>query len=400
MKSNETEWPEVIFSDTTLRDGEQMPGASLRPGEKVLIAKALTAIGIKSIDAGFPICAKSEIEAIQRIVREVEGPVIISALSRTLRSDIDAAYATLAEAAPERRAISLFVSTSPLHREFKLNKTKTELLKIITGSIEYARRFFKRVAFAPEDASNTELPFLCEVYGEAIAAGATTVGFTDTLGILTPERVREHVRHLQDNVPGIERAPLACHFHNDLGLATANTLAAIAEGVRIVQCTVNGIGERAGNTSFEEVVMALHLNREQYRRRHSIDTTKLTALSRLVEKLTGIPVSPNKAIVGSNVFATEAGIHQDGMMKHPETYLPFPPETVGAEKIRFVLGKHSGRAAISARLKELGFELSGNELEMVIEQVRDADKSEWANDRRLLAQAVEKVSGRSQEILR
>lgn len=368
-----------------------MPGASLRPDEKVLIAKALADIGVKSIDAGFPICAKSETEAIQQIVREVEGPVI-SALSRTLCSDIDAAYTALSEAPPNRRAVSLFVSTSPLHREFKLNKTKAELIKIITDSIEYARKFFHLVAFAPEDASNTELTFLCEVYTEAIAAGATTVGFPDTLGILTPERVREFIRHLQDNVRGINRVPLACHFHNDLGLATANTLAAVSEGVRIVQCTVNGIGERAGNTSFEEVVMALHLNREQYRRRHSIDTTKLTALSRLVEKLTGIPVSPNKSVVGSNVFATEAGIHQDGMMKHPETYVPFPPEMVGAEKIQFVLGKHSGRAAINARLKELGFELSGNQLEMVIEQVREADKSAWANDKVLLAQAVERVS--------
>jgi 2-isopropylmalate synthase len=391
MELKESDLAEVVFSDTTLRDGEQMPGASLRPDEKVLIAKALADIGVKSIDAGFPICAKSETEAIQRIVREVEGPVI-SALSRTLRSDIDAAYTALSEAPPNRRAVSLFVSTSPLHREFKLNKTKAELIKIITDSIEYARKFFHLVAFAPEDASNTELTFLCEVYTEAIAAGATTIGFPDTLGILTPEGVREFIRHLQDNVRGINRIPLACHFHNDLGLATANTLAAVSEGVRIVQCTVNGIGERAGNTSFEEVVMALHLNREQYRRRHSIDTTKLTALSRLVEKLTGIPVSPNKSVVGSNVFATEAGIHQDGMMKHPETYVPFPPEMVGAEKIQFVLGKHSGRAAINARLKELGFELSGNQLEMVIEQVREADKSAWANDKVLLAQAVERVS--------
>ncbi len=394
MELKDSDLAEVIFSDTTLRDGEQMPGASLRPAEKVLIAKALADIGVKSIDAGFPICAKSETEAIQRIVREVEGPVI-SALSRTLRSDIDAAYAALAESQPHRRAISLFVSTSPLHREFKLNKTKAELVKIITDSIQYARQFFHRVAFAPEDASNTELSFLCEVYSEAIAAGATTIGFPDTLGILTPERVRDFVCHLQDNVRDINRAPMACHFHNDLGLATANTLAAIGEGVRIVQCTVNGIGERAGNTSFEEVVMALHLNREQYRRRHGIDTTKLTSLSRLVEKLTGIVISPNKAVVGSNVFATEAGIHQDGMMKHPETYVPFPPEMVGAEKMQFVLGKHSGRAAISARLTELGFELTGNQLELVIEQVREADKSEWANDGALLAQAVERVSSGS-----
>lgn len=394
MESNNSELSEVFFSDTTLRDGEQMPGASLRPDEKVVIAKALADIGVKSIDAGFPICAKSEIEAIQRIAKEVDGP-IISALCRTIPSDIDAAYIALCEAPSKRRAVSLFVSTSPLHREFKLNKTKSELIDIVTSSIEYALRFFKRVVFAPEDASNTELPFLCEVYREAIAAGATAVGFTDTLGILTPERVRDMIRHLQDHVPGLSKVPVACHFHNDFGLATANTLAAIVEGVQVVQCTVNGIGERAGNTSFEEVVMALHFNQEQYRRRHSIDLAKLTSLSRLVERLTGIPVSPNKAVVGSNVFATEAGIHQDGMLKHPETYVPFPPEAVGAEKFQFVLGKHSGRAAISARLKELGFELSGSQLETVIEQVREADKSEWANDGLLLTQAVESVAGGS-----
>jgi 2-isopropylmalate synthase len=391
MMPNTDDFPEVIFSDTTLRDGEQMPGASLRPEEKVLIAKALAEVGVKSIDAGFPVCAPSEVEAIRRIAREVEGPVI-SALCRTLPGDIDAAHDALSEAHPARRAVSLFVSTSPLHREFKLNKTKAQLIEIITGSIEYARRFFDRVAFAPEDASNTELPFLCEVYREAIAAGASVVGFPDTLGILTPERTRDMIRHLQDNVPNIDKAAMACHFHNDIGLATANTLAAVAEGVLIVQCTVNGIGERAGNAAFEEVVMALTLNPQQYQRRVRIDTKKLTALSRLVAQLTGITVSPNKAVVGTNVFATEAGIHQDGILKHPETYVPFPPELVGAEKIQFVLGKHSGRAAISSRLQELGFEVTGAQLESILAEIREAEKSEWADNSRLLARAVAKAA--------
>jgi 2-isopropylmalate synthase len=394
MATKTDDFPEVIFSDTTLRDGEQMPGASLRPEEKVLIAKSLAEIGVKSIDAGFPACAPSEVEAIRRIAREVEGPVI-SALCRTLRGDIDAAHDALSGASPQRRAVSLFVSTSPLHREFKLNKTKAQLIDIITGSIEYARRFFARVVFAPEDASNTELPYLCEVYREAIAAGATAIGFPDTLGILTPERTRDMIRHLQDNVPNIGKAAMACHFHNDIGLATANTLAAVAEGVPIVQCTVNGIGERAGNAAFEEVVMALALNPQQYKRRVSIDTKKLTALSRLVARLTGIPISPNKAVVGTNVFATEAGIHQDGILKHPETYLPFPPEAVGAEQVRFVLGKHSGRAAISARLQELGIEVSGAQLELILAEVREAEKSEWADDSRLLARAVAKVASQN-----
>ena len=392
MGESEPDYPEVIFSDTTLRDGEQMPGASLRPEQKVVIARALAEAGVRSIEAGFPACARSEVEAVRRVAAEVEGAVI-SALCRTLPSDVDAAAEALADAPPRRRAVSLFVSTSPLHREFKLGKTKTQLIDLVANNVAYARRFFDRVAFGPEDASNTELPFLCEVYREAIAAGATAVGFPDTLGVMTPEGVRDTIRRIQDGVQGLARVPLACHFHDDLGLATANTLAAVSVGVQIVQCTVNGIGERAGNASFEEVVMALALNREQYRRRVSIDTTKLTGLSRLVERLTGIPVSPNKAVVGSNVFATEAGIHQDGILKHPETYVPFPPETVGAAPVRFVLGKHSGRSAISARLKELGFELSGEQLDSVVERVREAEKGDWADDELLLTRAARAVVG-------
>jgi 2-isopropylmalate synthase len=390
MTQPDSNYPEVIFSDTTLRDGEQMPGASLRAEEKVMIARALADAGVRSIDAGFPACAKSEVEAVRMVAREVEGAVI-SALCRTLASDIDAAAEAFSDTSRKRRAVSLFVSTSPLHREFKLRKTKSELIEIITRSIEYARRFFDRVAFAPEDASNTEFPFLCEVYTAAIAAGATTLGFPDTLGIMTPEKVRDTVRSLQDQVHGIDKVPLAGHFHNDLGLATANTLAAISAGVNIVQCTVNGIGERAGNASLEEVALAIAMNPEQYQRKTSIKTSKLTALSRLVERLTGIRISPNKAVVGTNVFATEAGIHQDGILKHPETYLPFPPELVGAEPVRFVLGKHSGRSAIAARLTELGFELSGDQLELVMQRVQDAEKAAWSNDQLLLTHAVQEV---------
>jgi 2-isopropylmalate synthase len=390
MTQADANYPEVIFSDTTLRDGEQMPGASLRPEQKVVIARALAEAGVRSIDAGFPACARSEVAAVNLVAHEVEG-AIISALCRALASDIDAALEAFDDVPRKRRAVSLFISTSPLHRDFKLKKTKSQLIDIITESIAYARRFFDRVAFAPEDASNTEFDFLCDVYTEAIAAGATTVGFPDTLGIMTPEKVRDTLRAIQDQVTGIDRVPMACHFHNDLGLGTANTLAAISVGVNIVQCTVNGIGERAGNASFEEVVIALALNPQQYQRRISIDTSKLTGLSRLVEEMTGIPVSPNKAVVGTNVFATEAGIHQDGILKHPETYLPFPPQLVGGKDVRFVLGKHSGRSAISVRLKELGFDLSGAQLELVVERVREADKTDWTNDEVLLTRTARDV---------
>jgi 2-isopropylmalate synthase len=245
------------------------------------------------------------------------------------------------------------------------------------------------VTFSAEDASRTEPDFLCHIYGEAIAAGANVIAFPDTLGVMTPEKVRESVRMLLTSVPGLGRARLAAHFHNDLGLATANTLAAIEAGAHIVQCTVNGIGERAGNAPLEEVVMALLMNSDQYRRRVLIKPEMLTGLSRMVSEKTGIPMAPNKAVVGKNVFATEAGIHQDGLLKDPDTYLPFPPEMVGQEKVRLVLGKHSGKAALQARLRELGQEVDADELAALQQIVCDAEKSEWHDDAALLLRSLE-----------
>jgi 2-isopropylmalate synthase len=392
MTTDNKNLADVYFSDTTLRDGEQMPGASLTPEEKVEIAKALAKAGIHSLDAGFPACASSEIEAIQRIVKEVKGPVI-SALCRALHSDIDKAYEALAEAEPDKRAVSIFVATSPIHRNDKLRKSKAELLEMIVSAIHYAREKFYLVAFSPEDASRTELDFLCEIYQAAIEAGATTIGFPDTLGILTPEKTRASIRYIQNNVPNIDKAFIAVHFHNDFGLATSNTLAAIEEGVHIVQCAVNGIGERAGNTALEEIVMALLLNQEQYQRTVSIDPKQLVSLSNLVAEKTSIPIAPNKAVVGSNIFATEAGIHQDGILKNPDTYLPFLPEMVGAEGIQFVLGKHSGRAAIAQRLKELNFYLTEQQLDLVVATLKDAKKNEWLDAKQLLSKTVKQLFG-------
>lgn len=343
----------VLFSDTTLRDGEQMPGATLEPDEKLRIALALEAAGVHSLDAGFPASSPADVLAIQKMVGRVKRPVL-TALCRTLKGDVDAAEQALAGNPVHKRGVSLFVGTSPLHRQHKLQKTEAEILKLIAETVSYAAERFAIVAFSPEDASRTEIPFLCECYRQAIAAGATTVGFPDTVGILTPEKAAEFIRRIQDGVPNIERALLAVHFHNDLGLAVANTLACIAEGANVVQCTVGGIGERAGNASLEEVAMALALHHDQYGRAGKIDTTKLAPLCELVSELTGIAISPMKPISGANIFATEAGIHQDGLLKNPDTYLPYRPERVGAAGIRLVLGRHSGRRAVAHRLKEIG----------------------------------------------
>lgn len=363
----------VLFSDTTLRDGEQMPGATLEPDEKLRIALALEEAGIHSLDAGFPASSEADVQAIQKMVGVVKKPVL-TALCRTVNSDIDAADRALHGNPQHKRGVSLFCGTSPLHREHKLAKNKTEVLKIITDSVAYAAEKFKIISFAAEDATRTEIDYLCKCYTEAIDAGATTIGFPDTVGILTPEKSRDMIRAMQDGIPNMDRALLAVHFHNDLGLAVANTLACIAEGANVVQCTVNGIGERAGNASLEEVVMALSLHAEQYGRTIKMDTTKLEPLCRLVAELTGIGMTPMKPIGGANIFATEAGIHQDGLLKNPDTYLPYRPEKVGASGIKLVLGRHSGRRAVADRLRDMGIEATDEQVVKVLESIKSVPK--------------------------
>ena len=374
----------VLFSDTTLRDGEQMPGATLDPDEKVRIAQALDAVGIHSIDAGFPASSQADIEAIQKMVKVIQRPVL-TALCRTLPADIDAAYEALADHPMHKRGVSLFCGTSPIHRQHKLGKDKAQVLNLITDAIQYATDQFRIIAFSPEDASRTEIDFLCECYKEAIDAGATTIGFPDTVGILTPEKTANFIKTIQDKVPNINKALLAVHFHNDLGLAVANTLAGIENGANVVQCTVNGIGERAGNASLEEVVMALTLNQDQYGKNHRIDTTQLVPLCHLVEELTGVAMTRMKPVAGANVFATEAGIHQDGILKHPETYLPFLPEAVGAKNIELVLGRHCGRSAVSHRLKALNCEFDHDNITAIIDAIKRLPKGSIVNDDVLLS---------------
>lgn len=363
----------VLFSDTTLRDGEQMPGATLDPDEKLQIALALEEAGVHSLDAGFPASSEADLAAIQRMTEVVRKPVL-TALCRTVTSDIDAAERALAGNATHKKGVSLFCGTSPLHRQHKMSKDKTEILRIVTDAVAYAAEKFKIISFAAEDASRTEVDYLSEVYTAAIDAGATTIGFPDTVGLLTPEKSRDMIRRLQDSIPNLDRALLAVHFHNDLGLAVANTLACIAEGANVVQCTVNGIGERAGNASLEEVAMALALHGDQYGRTMKLDTTKLAPLCQLVSRLTGIVNSPMKPIAGQNIFATEAGIHQDGLLKNPDTYLPYRPEKVGAAGIELVLGRHSGRSAVASRLREIGEDDSEATVLKVLAAIKELPK--------------------------
>jgi 2-isopropylmalate synthase len=372
----------VLFSDTTLRDGEQMPGATLEPEDKLRIALALEEAGIHSIDAGFAASSENDVKAMQMMIGKVKRPVLTS-LCRTVRGDVDAADRALSGQPGHKRGVSLFCGTSPLHRKDKLQKSKKEILELIVDAVGYASGKFPVVAFSPEDASRTEIEYLCECYTKAIEAGATTIGFPDTVGILTPEKARDFIRQIQDKVPNIDKALLAVHFHNDLGLAVANTLACIEEGANVVQCTVNGIGERSGNASLEEVVMALTLHQDQFQRTHKIDTTKLAPLCHLVAELTGIRLSPQKPIGGANIFATEAGIHQDGLLKNPDTYLPFRPETVGESGIKLVLGRHSGKKAVAHRLQQLGFDATDAQIGTVLEGIKQLPKGEVVDDERL-----------------
>lgn len=376
----------VLFSDTTLRDGEQMPGATLEPEDKLRIAQSLEELGIHSIDCGFPASSPSDFEAIQLIGRHLKR-CVLTALCRTVRADIDSADAALSGLPAHRRGVSLFIGVSPSHRQYKLGKSQSEILDLIADTVRYAAEKFEIVAFGPEDASRTEPEFLAQTYEVAIAAGATTVGFADTVGILTPEKTRHCIRQIQDSVKNIDRALLAVHFHNDLGLGVANTLAGLDEGAHVAQCTVNGIGERAGNACFEEVAVALALHEDQYGRSSKIDLTKLRAISQLVAELTGCPVAVNKPIGGKTILQTEAGVHQDGLLKNMDTYLPFRPELIGGSGVEFVLGRHSGRRAVQHRLEELGLPSGTDAVDRILQAIKAQPKGTIIDDSWIRARA-------------
>jgi len=362
----------VVIFDTTLRDGEQSPGASMNKSQKVQVAKALRDLGVDVIEAGFAAASPGDLEAIRAVGREVEGPIVAS-LARCSKGDIDAAWKAL-EHAPRRRC-HVFLATSPIHREFKLKLAKEEIIRRAAEGVAMAREKFDDVEFSPEDAARTELEFLAEVVERAIGAGATTVNIPDTVGYALPSTYAETLRYLRKHVRGIDKVVVSVHCHNDLGMAVANSLAGVMEGARQVECTINGIGERAGNASLEEVVMAMKTRHDVLGVHTGIKTERLYPTSRLVSQVTGLHVQRNKAIVGQNAFAHEAGIHQHGMLTHRETYEIMRPEEVGFARSQLVLGKHSGRHALKERLEALGYPLADAALDGVFQDFKAlADK--------------------------
>ena len=369
----------LIVFDTTLRDGEQSPGASMNLAEKLEIAHALCELGVDVIEAGFPIASPGDFEAVQSIARQVVGPTICG-LARCNDADIDRAAAALKEAAKPR--IHVFLATSAIHREFKLKMAKEEIVRRAVAGVKRAKGYVHDVEFSPEDAARTELDFLAEVVEKAIEAGATTINIPDTVGYAVPEQYAAAIAHLKKTVRGIDKVIISVHCHDDLGLAVANSLAALREGARQVECTINGIGERAGNCALEEIVMATKTRGDYFGVSTRINTKRLLPISRLVSRVTGLQVQRNKAIVGQNAFAHEAGIHQDGMLKHAATYEIMSPEDVGLMRTELILGKHSGRAALRQRIKDLGYHLDDDEmLNKVFEQFKAlADKKKTVYD--------------------
>ncbi len=342
---------QLIIFDTTLRDGEQSPGASMTRDEKVRIAKNLERMRVNIIEAGFPIASPGDFEAVKAVAQEISDSTVC-ALARAINKDIDRAAEAIKPAKSGR--IHTFIATSPIHMREKLRLTPDQVLEQAVNAVKYARRFTDDVEFSPEDAGRSETDFLCRVLEAVIAAGARTVNIPDTVGYNLPNQFGNLIKTLRERVPNSDKAVFSVHCHNDLGLAVANSLSAVLNGARQVECTINGLGERAGNAALEEIVMAVRTRRDLFPCDTQIDTTQIVAASRLVANITGFAVQPNKAIVGANAFAHESGIHQDGVIKMRETYEIMRAEDVGWVANRMVLGKHSGRNAFRARLKELG----------------------------------------------
>ncbi|MBV8886094.1 MAG: 2-isopropylmalate synthase [Chroococcidiopsidaceae cyanobacterium CP_BM_RX_35] len=393
----------IIIFDTTLRDGEQCPGATLNVDEKLLIARQLARLGVDVIEAGFAFASPGDFEAVEKIAQTVgteDGPTICS-LARAIREDIQAAAAALRPAAHAR--IHTFISTSDIHLKYQLKKSRAEVLAIAEEMVAYAKSFMEDVEFSPMDAVRTDPEYLYQVLERAIAAGAKTINIPDTVGYTTPSEFGALIQGIKANVPNINSCVISVHGHNDLGLAVANFLEAVKHGARQLECTINGIGERAGNAALEELVMALHVRRQYFNPYlgrpvdsetplTKIDTRQIYKTSRLVSNLTGMLVQPNKAIVGANAFAHESGIHQDGVLKNKLTYEIMDAQSIGLTDNQIVLGKHSGRNAFRTRLKELGFELSETELNKAFLKFKDqADKKKEISDWDLEAIANDEI---------
>jgi 2-isopropylmalate synthase len=389
-------WDVRIF-DTTLRDGEQAPGFSMRIDEKLRVARAIDALGADIIEAGFPIASAADAEAVRRIATEIRRPVI-AALARSAPIDIECAATALAPA--ERSRIHTFLATSDLHLERKLHMTREACLDAAVAAVTLARRHTDDVEFSAEDATRSDLDFLCRVVEAVIDAGATTVNLPDTVGYSTPEEIEEFFRAVIGRVPNSHRAVFSAHCHDDLGLAVANSVAAVRGGVRQIECTINGIGERAGNASLEELIMISHVRPDRARFRTNIVTQGIFAASQLLSEVTGEPVQANKAIVGRNAFAHEAGIHQDGFLKDRRTYEIMLPETVGVPRSTLVLGKHSGRHAVAKKCEEFGIQLTRQELDQVYrEMIAIADVRKRVTDDELKRIAAAVKAGESPRAL-
>ena len=379
----------IIVFDTTLRDGEQSPGFSMNTAEKIHLASQLENLRLDVLEAGFPSSSQGDFEAVQMIAQKIRT-VQVAALARTSKLDIDAAWGAIKRAANPR--IHVFIATSDIHLEHKLKMTRDQVINQAVDAVKYAAQFTNNVEFSAEDGSRSDRDFLCKVFEAAISAGATTVNLPDTVGYAIPAEFADLVAYVKSHTPNIGKAILSVHCHNDLGLATANTLASINAGARQVEVTVNGIGERAGNTSLEEVVMALHTRRNYLPYYTEIDTREIYPSSHLLAMITGIPVQPNKAIVGANAFAHEAGIHQDGVLKNKTTYEIIEPTTVGLKTNRLIMGKHSGRHAFRDRLRKLGYELSEGDIDRLFTKFKDlADKRKEIVDEDLEVLVAEEV---------
>jgi len=379
----------IYIFDTTLRDGEQSPGASLNVKEKLEIAKQLARLRVDVIEAGFPISSSGDFEAVNLIAKKVKGPVIC-ALARATIKDIDAAYNALKPAKKHR--IHVFLATSKIHMKYKLKKAEDEIIKSAVKAVEYAKKYSEMIEFSPEDASRTDLEFLIRVVSEVINAGANVVNIPDTVGYAVPDEFGVLINTLKQEVTNIKDAIVSVHCHNDLGLGVANSIAALRNGAAQVECTVNGIGERAGNASLEEIVMAIDTRKDFLNFKTNIKTTQIYKTSRLVSKLTGMKIQSNKAIVGENAFSHESGIHQDGVLKKRTTYEVIDPKKVGFGESRIVLGKLSGRHAFKEKLKKLGFKLGEKELDKAFKRFKKlADKKRKIFDEDLEAIIEEEV---------
>jgi len=381
----------LIIFDTTLRDGEQSPGASMTREEKIRIAKALEILRVDVIEAGFPVASEGDFEAVRAVAETVKGSTVCG-LARALERDIDRAGEALKPAASAR--IHTFIATSPIHMQHKLRMTPDQVVEQAVWAVKRARRYTDNVEFSAEDAGRSDIDFLCRVFEAVIAAGATTINVPDTVGYNMPQQFGNTIRQLRERIPNIDKAVISVHCHNDLGLAVANSLEAVRSGARQVECTINGLGERAGNAALEEVVMAVRTRADIFECDSNIDTTQIVACSKLVSGITGFPVQPNKAIVGANAFAHESGIHQDGVLKSRETYEIMRAQDVGWTANRMVLGKHSGRNAFKTRLKELGIEFDSEEkLNAAFSRFKDlADKKHEIFDEDLQAVVSESVT--------